>query len=64
MVAVGPREFYVTNWARYKSGILNQVELLGRVHLGTVVYCDGQNSKVVVDGTLIANGINKSPDGK
>ena len=64
IVAVGERQFYLTNdhdeplsdW-RAKKDIL-------QIPMGNVCFYDGKNAKVVADGILYANGINKSNDGK
>ena len=66
MVAVGPRQFYVTNYLKFHGpgSILSKLETFAMLHLGTVAYYDGKDSKIVLEGFLLANGINKSPDGK
>ena len=64
IVAVGERQFYLTNdhnepfsdW-RAKKDIL-------QIPMGNVCFYDGKNAKVVADGIMYANGINKSNDGK
>jgi len=64
IVAVGERQFYLTNdhdeplsdW-RAKKDIL-------QIPMGNVCFYDGKNAKVVADGILYANGINKSLDEK
>jgi len=64
IVAVGDRQFYLTNdhdeplsdW-RAKKDVL-------QIPMGNVCFYDGKNAKVVADGILYANGINKSLDGK
>ena len=66
LVAVGPRQFYVTNYAKYHGhgSIMAKVEMYGLIHLATVAYYDGKASTIVVEGLILANGVNKSPDGK
>ncbi len=64
IVAVGERQFYLTNdhdeplsdW-RAKKDIL-------QIPMGNVCFYDGKNAKVVADGILYANGINKSLNAK
>lgn len=64
IVAVGDRQFYLTNdhdeplsdW-RSKKDIL-------QIPMGNVCFYDGKNAKVVADGILYANGINKSLNAK
>ncbi len=64
IVAIGERQFYLTNdhdepmtdW-RAKKDIL-------QIPMGNVCFYDGKNAKVVADGILYANGINKSLDEK
>lgn len=64
IVVVGDRQFYLTNdhdeplsdW-RSKKDIL-------QIPMGNVCFYDGKNAKVVTDGILYANGINKSLDSK
>ena len=64
IVAVDERQFYLTNdhnepfsdW-RAKKDIL-------QIPMGNVCFYDGKNAKVVADGIMYANGINKSNDGK
>ena len=64
IVATGERQFYLTNdhdepfsdW-RAKKDIL-------QIPMGNVCFYDGKNAKVVADGIMYANGINKSNDGK
>jgi arylesterase / paraoxonase len=64
IVAVGDRQFYLTNdhdeplsdW-RAKKDVL-------QIPMGNVCFYDGKNAKVVADGILYANGINKSLDNK
>ena len=65
VVAVGEREFYVTNdhyYARPGAGRLLE-EYLQRA-ISYVNYFDGSKFRTVAEGIAYANGINVSPDGK
>jgi len=65
VVAVGPRQFYVTNYLRHHAGE-NKIyaELFLPLAYSSVVYFDGEKGKLVADGLTGANGINISPDKK
>ena len=64
VVAVGPRQFYATNFLRNKHGNMAIAEILLALPLTTVVYFDGETGRTVADGLAFANGINLSPDQK
>ena len=64
VVAVGPRQFYATNYLRNKHGSMATVEVLLSLPLTSVVYFDGEAGQTVADGLAFANGINLSPDKK
>lgn len=64
IVAVSPEQFYVTNdpfddpaWRRLAATYL-------ALPLNTVVYHDGQSTRMAAEGLQFANGITRSPDGQ
>ena len=63
IVAVGPRQFYVTNDHRHTEGFKRWVEEYGRQAWSNVVYYTGSEFVVAATGLGYANGINVSPDG-
>ncbi|WDI31155.1 SMP-30/gluconolactonase/LRE family protein [Hyphococcus flavus] len=63
LVAVGPRQFYVTNDKGFKNRILGTIEGYLALPLASVAYFDGENGRIVKGGIAYANGINKSADG-
>lgn len=63
LVALGPREFYVTNDHGSDLGVWKALESLMRLPLGNVLYYDGETFEVVVRGTRYANGINVGAEG-
>ncbi|MEM8633627.1 MAG: SMP-30/gluconolactonase/LRE family protein [Pseudomonadota bacterium] len=63
VVAVGPRQFYVSNDRRYRDGLGQMLELYLGLPLADVAYFDGDTGRKVVDGFSYANGINASADG-
>ncbi len=65
LVAVGPRQFYVTNDHRYGFGadLLRGVEDVLRLNGTDVVYFDGTTGTIAADGLTYANGININADG-
>jgi len=65
VVAVGPRQFYATNYLRYHpDNNMIYAELLLGLPYSSVLYFDGEKGQVVADGLVGANGINISPDQK
>ena len=64
VVAVGPRQFYATNFLRYKHGNMALIEVLLSLPLTSVAYFDGESGRTVAGGLAFANGINLSPDQK
>lgn len=61
LVVVGEDDqFYLTNFLY--SG--NKLEMIFRLHWGTIVFFDGQKSRFVADNLLVPNGIAASRDGK
>ncbi len=64
IVAVGPRQFYATNYLRNKHGAMALMEVLLALPLTSVVYFDGKSGRTVADGLAFANGINLSRDQK
>lgn len=63
VVAVGPRQFYITNDTRFDDGLFAQLESYFALPLASVAYFDGENGRIVKSGLTYANGINKSADG-
>lgn len=64
IVAVGERQFYLTNdHDEPLSGWRAKKDIL-QIPMGNVCFYDGKNAKVVAEGILYANGINKSLDSK
>ncbi len=64
LVAVNEKAFYVTNDHDEPLSNWRGKKDLMQIPMGNVVYFDGKNTKIVADGFLYANGINKSNDGK
>jgi arylesterase/paraoxonase len=68
IVAVGPRQFYVTNDSGFKDRDAGdpdrRVERRLRNNRSNVLYYDGNSFRVVADGLDMANGIAVSPDGR
>lgn len=64
IVAVGPRQFYVTNDKKYETGLLAALEAYLALPLSSVAYYDGESGQIIEGGIAYANGINKSADGK
>lgn len=62
VLAVGPRQFYVTNDRRFKSGIMSLIEAYLALPLSSVAYYDGATGRVIKKSLVYANGINWSPD--
>jgi len=63
ILAVGPRQFYVTNDHGYTSALGRMLEEYFRLPQANVVYYDGETFRVAATGLQYANGINMSPDG-
>ncbi|EAY29711.1 serum paraoxonase/arylesterase 2 [Microscilla marina] len=64
VVAVGERQFYVTNDHRYLKGWLRTMEDYLKLPLGSVNFYDGKTMKVATSGIAYANGINISSNKK
>jgi len=62
IVAVGEREFYVTNMQRASGGIALTLELYLGLPVTDVVYFDGSEATQAATGLITANGINVSAD--
>lgn len=63
VVAVGPRELYVTN-DHGPAGLARWFEDYFRLRRANVVYFDGDEFSVAAGGISYANGINASSDGR
>ncbi len=64
VVAVGPRNFYVTNDHGNVSALGRTAEEYLQLARSYVLYYDGQHFKKAAEGILYANGINVSRDGE
>lgn len=62
VVGVGERQFYVTNDHDEPLSNWRSKKDLLQIPMGNVCYFDGENTQVMSDGILYANGINKSLD--
>ncbi|RMD89657.1 MAG: hypothetical protein D6807_03310 [Alphaproteobacteria bacterium] len=63
IVAVGPRQFYLTNLYGSRSSLARKLEGYLMLPLASVVYYDGARAREVVKGLAMANGIARSADG-
>ncbi len=63
LVAVGARQFYVTNASKKRSFLGSFMEFSGLSATGTVLFFDGKDFSVKAKGLAFANGINLSMDG-
>jgi arylesterase/paraoxonase len=57
IAAIGPRQFYAANESGAAPGIGQRLERLFRRGLSTVVYYDGEKTRIVADGLKGAAGI-------
>ncbi|OQV11762.1 putative Serum paraoxonase/arylesterase 2 [Hypsibius exemplaris] len=65
LVVVGKDKFYTTNSFTMQSKLLRELEMIFfMVPLQNVVYFDGKQGTVVLNGRYGSNGINVSPDKK
>ncbi len=64
VLAVGEREFYVTNDHNEALSSWRGKKDLMQIPMGNVIYFDGKKTKIVAEGFLYANGINMANDGK
>ncbi|MEH6549313.1 MAG: SMP-30/gluconolactonase/LRE family protein [Pseudomonadales bacterium] len=64
LVAVGPRKFYVGNDSGASNAFEKLQEMVFGVGYSTIVYMDGENGRVAVEGFPSSSGINASLDGK
>ncbi len=62
IVAMSADTFYVTNDVRF--GRLAVLEVYLNLPTGTVAYYDGNEAAIVAYGFVMANGINRSKNGK
>ncbi|MFQ5346866.1 MAG: strictosidine synthase family protein [Rhodothalassiaceae bacterium] len=63
IVAVGPRQFYLTNLHGSRSSLARKLEGYLMLPLASAVYYDGARAREVVKGLAMANGIARSADG-
>jgi len=63
LVAVGPRQFYVSNMQRSTGGVSLLAEQYLALPVTNVVYFDGNKAASAADGLISANGLNVSADG-
>lgn len=64
VLAVGPRQFFVTNDRGYETGIMSVLEAYLALPFASIAYFDGDKGRIVRKGLVYANGINRSPDGE
>ncbi|HOP20353.1 MAG TPA: SMP-30/gluconolactonase/LRE family protein [Amphiplicatus sp.] len=64
VLAVGPRQFYITNDHKFDKGPLAVLEPYLALPFASVAYFDGEKGRIVRKNIAYANGINQSPDGK
>lgn len=64
VIAVGPRQFYITNDHASNPRWMRRVEDFLRLPLASVYYYDGLSFSRAASGILHANGIGVSPNGK
>jgi arylesterase/paraoxonase len=64
IVAVGPRQFYVTNGSGARSGFARVREVLFRPASSTIAYFNGERTVTAVTGLEMASGITSSADGR
>jgi arylesterase/paraoxonase len=64
LVAVTPTQVYVTNDHHYPAGLMYTIEDYFRRPWANVVLWDGHTFREVAGGIRLANGINRSADGK
>ena len=62
LVAVGPDQFYITQWLYNRDLAYSYIEFALFQHLGKVFFFDGRKAKEVASGMFVSNGINISPD--
>ncbi|KAK6165578.1 hypothetical protein SNE40_022482 [Patella caerulea] len=62
--ATSEDSFYFTNFATGPEPFWMIIQAIGRLAWNTVVYCDGNNYKIVLDDLFVANGIAMSNDGR
>lgn len=64
VVAVGPRQFYVTNDVRPgRDALIAQLHFLMRLGSGDIFFVDGDVWRLAAEGLRFANGLALSPDG-
>lgn len=64
VVAVSEKTFYITKMFHSTSPFMQNMEMYLLLSFGEIFYFDGSNMRSVASGLQVANGINKSPDGK
>ncbi|KAG0048034.1 hypothetical protein BGZ83_006959 [Gryganskiella cystojenkinii] len=62
IVAMGPREFYVSNDHRHPSGAMREVEELFRRPWANIVYSSPESTFVAFEGVVSANGMTSNPE--
>lgn len=63
VLAVGPRQFYVTNDRGFSTGIMSVLESYFALPFASIAYFDGETGRIVRKGLVYANGVNRSADG-
>ncbi|MEO1014818.1 MAG: SMP-30/gluconolactonase/LRE family protein [Pseudomonadota bacterium] len=65
VVAVGARDFYVTNDASAgRASLIGRLQFLGRAPSGSLLHFNGVAWSLVDEGLRFANGVAVSPDGR
>lgn len=65
LVAVGPRQFYASNDRGYpQPGLMQTLEGFLQLPASSVSYFDGRRGSLAVRGLVLANGVNRSADGR
>ena len=62
VLAVGPNQFYFTNYQYYHGNWKGQLELYQLCAWGSIGYYDGSKTVIIQDQLCLPNGINMSPD--
>src|SRR5690606_26157374 len=58
VVAVGRRQFYLTNDSRSRKGVQRGIDIFLNRKTGNIVYFDGEKAYVVANNLIFPNGIN------
>ncbi len=64
LIAVGKRQFYVSNMQRASGGFRLSLELYFGLPVTNVIYFNGESAVPAATGLITANGVNVSGDGR